>query len=73
LNYIFTLAPAKPGVFTIKPAEIKIANKTYSSEGFKIEVQPGKSNRGFISNPTPKTLTPEKKPFPKKESPTSSQ
>jgi len=40
--YILVLAPARPGVFTINPAELQIGNKIYSSAEFKIKVDPGK-------------------------------
>jgi len=56
--YIIVLAPVNPGVFTFKPAELKIGDKTYSSAELKIEVQSSK----------PGTAVPGKEKFPKNRS-----
>lgn len=42
LIYTFLLSPAKPGKLKIGPAQIKMADKSYTSEAFEIEVKQGK-------------------------------
>ena len=42
LIFIYILAPLNTGKFTIRPSQIKIQGKTYTSEAFEIEVLQGK-------------------------------
>jgi hypothetical protein len=42
LVYAFILAPTDIGKFKIEPSQIIVKGKTYSSEGFEIEVTQGK-------------------------------
>lgn len=43
LIFAFVLAPTSTGKFKIEPSQVKIGNKTYSTEQFEIEVTQGKS------------------------------
>lgn len=51
IAYAFVLAPVDIGKFEIEPSTIKIGNKIYAADVFKIEVTPGHS--------LPKKLLPE--------------
>jgi len=42
-TYNFVLRPKKDGELTIKPAVIRVGDQEYSSDSFKIEVSPGKT------------------------------
>ena len=42
LVYAFILAPKNTGKFSIEPAQIKTEGKTFTSEGFEIEITQGK-------------------------------
>jgi hypothetical protein len=42
ISYIFLLSPVEPGKLIIEPAEVKLNNKTYSTQSFEIEVAMGK-------------------------------
>jgi hypothetical protein len=62
LVYTYILAPLEAGKFKIKPSQIKVENKTISSQEFEIEVKQGSS---------PKNLNP-KNPAPVPEAPSES-
>lgn len=40
--YVFILAPVETGKLKIEPSQIEIKGKSYSSDAFEIEVEPGK-------------------------------
>lgn len=61
LGYIFMLRPTAAGIFTIKPAELKIGDKTYSSAEFKIKVKPSGVKPGLTPKPAPKNASPDNK------------
>jgi hypothetical protein len=43
LLYVFILAPLKTGKLEIEPGKVKIEGKEYLSDGFQVEVTPGKT------------------------------
>ncbi len=60
------LSPREAGKFKIGPAQIKVKNKTYSSQSFEIEVSPGKPAPSGRPKEKP---SPEEKVYPDPGSP----
>ena len=60
LGYVFMLRPTEAGTFTIKPAELKIGDKIYSSAEFKIEVGPPGTETGVMPKAVPGDTAPDK-------------
>lgn len=61
LGYVFMLRPITAGTFTIKPAELKIGDKTYYSAEFNIEVEPSGVEPGVMPKAVPENTAPDKK------------
>lgn len=56
VNYTLILLPQQTGKLKINPARIRVEGKDYSSQGFEIEVKPGKTR---IQTPQQKIAPPE--------------
>lgn len=57
ITYQFILVPIDIGKFKLQPATVKIKNEVYSTDGFEIEVKPGKTKPQ--TQPKERILPPE--------------
>jgi len=59
LVYAIILAPMETGKLKIEPSQIKVKGKVYSSQGFEIEVSPGKEKSSPQEEGQPETENPK--------------